>query len=685
MEQQKPIKRLQAAEFTPTVTAVQKNKSPIKPVHIFLLALFLVIAGIGWYLVTARSLIVYPNPPESDVYLSGGFHLKIGESFLLLPGQYTLEASHDEFYTYTSEFTVTDEDNQTTEIQLTPLPGDIRLVLNPEVEAEVFIDGNEVTVVDGLIADIAAGNHTYSITTQRYQPTSGEINVEGRKKEQNLELTLEPAWADVKLDSLPTGAEIYLNEQLIGTTPSTVEILEGDQTLDLRLTGYKHKQYPFSVVAQKPQNLGTLVLEKIDGLIKLTSSPSGASVTIDGQYVGQTPISAPVNPAEKLSVRLFKDGYKSVSRSVSIKSGDEIDLNVSLPVLLGEVKIKSQPEDALLYVDGRLSGRANQSLQLPAKQHRIVIKKEGYVDFTTSVIPRPGLAQNLNPRLKTLEEAKWESVKLEYQNVTGQTLKLFRPQDTFTMGASRREQGRRSNEAMKKVQLTRPFYLATHETTNEQFKRYKSSHSSSHVSGNSLDNGTRPVVNVSWTDAALFCNWLSEQENLPPFYEFEEGKLVSFNPQSNGYRLPTEAEWSWAARFKDGNMLRYPWGNALPPPAKVANIGDRSAASILGVIQASYDDGYIVTAPVGQFPANHLGLYDLGGNAAEWVHDYYLITTGVRAKSEVDPLGPSEGDYHVIRGASWSSGGITDLRLSYRDYGNDPKRTIGFRIARFLE
>ena len=103
---------------------------------------------------------------------------------------------------------------------------------------------------------------------------------------------------------------------------------------------------------------------------------------------------------------------------------------------------------------------------------------------------------------------------------------------------------------------------------------------------------------------------------------------------------------------------------------------------MVGRIIFGYNDNYIVAAPVGSFPANPKGIYDLGGNVAEWTHDFYDIPEGTEA---VDPLGAAEGDYHVIRGSSWMHGTITDLRLSFRDYGSDGRQDVGFRIARFAE
>ena len=183
-----------------------------------------------------------------------------------------------------------------------------------------------------------------------------------------------------------------------------------------------------------------------------------------------------------------------------------------------------------------------------------------------------------------------------------------------------------------------------------------------------------------------YCNWLSKREGRTPAYKQEFGKWVPVYPFTDGYRLPTEAEWVWAIRYAERPApMKFAWGAKWPPPKDAANLADTTARELVPSIIPNFNDGYASTAPVGSFKANPLGIYDGGGNVAEWVNDWYTVPTPGVTTPDVDPTGPDRGTSRVIRGSSWRHAGVTQLRMSYRDYGSEPRVDVGFRIARNVD
>jgi formylglycine-generating enzyme required for sulfatase activity len=175
------------------------------------------------------------------------------------------------------------------------------------------------------------------------------------------------------------------------------------------------------------------------------------------------------------------------------------------------------------------------------------------------------------------------------------------------------------------------------------------------------------VINVIWFDAVRYCNWLSEQTGLSKVYTIE-GEVVTADWHADGYRLPTEAEWEFAAR--GGNLSK----------------GYQYAGSD-NLDEVGWFEGY-KTNPVGGKKPNELGLYDMSGNVWEWCWDWYgeAYYTDCHEEGIVrDPLGPDNGECRVLRGGSWLLNDfscrsadrvrvIPDLRFNFN----------GFRVSRHL-
>jgi formylglycine-generating enzyme len=175
-----------------------------------------------------------------------------------------------------------------------------------------------------------------------------------------------------------------------------------------------------------------------------------------------------------------------------------------------------------------------------------------------------------------------------------------------------------------------------------------------------------PVVNVTWNDAVAFCAWLSRKE----------GKT---------YRLPTEAEWEYACRA--GTTTRYYSGDDPETLAKAANIGDAAFGKTFPerISRIRSNDGYVFTAPVGQFKPNAFGLYDMHGNAWQWCADWFDEDYYRRSPVD-DPTGPSDPNpdgVRVFRGGSWLDGPTFARSPAHcQEFSFNRRATVGFRVAR---
>jgi formylglycine-generating enzyme required for sulfatase activity len=671
-------------DFTPHSEEAQTISYQFKWLHVVVASFLLVSMSTGWFVLTARSVFVEVDPITAQMSIDTGTSFKLGQRYLMRTGSYQLTLRNEGYHDTVTRLLVSEEQSQTHPFVMRKLPGIVSFDSANLSEARIRIDGVDIGRTPLVNVEVEPGEHQLSISKDRYLDFGETITIEGRTVEQSFSANLEPAWATVSLTTTPSGADVLVDGELIGSTPINAEIIQGQRNLVLKLAGHKAWQEEFDVLAGEDFSVPLVELTPADGLLFIQSNPTAASVTIGDEFKGLTPLEVALPPGQKHELTFFKNGYNSSSISIQTQANEERELNIDLEPILMTVSVKAQPDDAELYVDGEFRGLANQTIELMAASQQIEIRKAGFIPYSTEFTSRPGLEQIISVSLKSLEQARLEQIKPVIVSAAGQALKLFYP-GAFTMGASRREAGRRPNENLRDIKLERPFYLGNREVTNAEFRLFNAEHSSGTLEGLTLDNEAQPVVRITWDQAALFCNWLSDQESLPHFYEVAGEDVVGFNAESTGYRLPTEAEWAWAARTDgSGNQLKYSWGDTIPPAENSGNFADITAQSYLGQIMFDYNDGYLATAPVASFDANQYELYDMSGNVSEWVHDFYGAV-GAIGGVEVDPLGPSEGQFHTIRGSSWAHGSVTELRLSFRDFGEEVRDDVGFRIARYLE
>ena len=683
-----PVEEIEPIPFQPPSQSRRPNRRPVLK-WLFAGAVLVLLLAALWFVFTARRVTVEITPVPDRIAIQGGLAAPgIHAGYLLRPGAYTLIAEKTCYFPLRHAFTVTDAPVQTIAAAMVSRPGSLTVEIHSPGPPQRPLTGLRI-YVDGVALDsaamplaIQAGSRRLRIKADRHQDYVAGITVEGCGVLQTHRADLLPDWSTVTVRSQPAGATVTVDGQAMGQTPATLELTAGTHELELQHSGYQTWRTQLAVEANQPQQLEEVILQPADGRLRLTSTPAGATVLVGTRYAGRTPLTIHLASGIAHTIRLSKTGYQTAQRQVTLKP--EADQRISIPLTAqqGVVRFAVEPADAVLVVNGRKIGRPPARMRLPAAEQRIEITKIGYQSYRTRITPRPGFDQEVRIALKRTGAATPNPEGL-LAAANGYTLKLIRPQ-AFTMGSSRRQQGRRPNETLRQIDLKRPFYMGIHEVTNAQFQQFQSDHRSGSVKGQRLNAPQQPVVRVTWQQAALFCNWMSAQESLPPVYVPSDQGMVVADPTGPGYRLPTEAEWEYCARYRDNRpAAKYPWGDRYPPPERAGNFADQSARDLLATPLKDYNDGYPVTAPPGRFAPNPLGIFDMGGNVAEWCQDYYAIYSHQPGRLEVDPRGPAEGRHHVVRGSSYRHAGIAELRSAYRDYSDDKRDDLGFRVVRY--
>jgi len=658
-----------------------------KNISLLAIGFFLLLLLAVSFVLTARSLEVAISP-EPDTLSISGFPpvIKFGTHFLGLKGEYTVKASKTGYQQLSAPVTISGNEENRFAFTLEKQPGRIDFITTPVAGAQIFVDGQNIGTTPLRDVQIGAGEHSIRIIREQYLEQEQMAEIDGLGRIQKFEYALAPAWVSVTLSTEPVGASVMIGDREYGQTPVTIDLLGGSHEIVLQKQDFSSHVMKLDIEAGTTLSPDTVVLQLAPALIELTSKPSGATVTVDSVYKGSTPLIVEVSARNEHTLALSLPGHEELRKKIVLGPGQVKNLTLVLQPEFGIVFLTAYPPGAELYIDGKLHGKATDRLQLTVMEHTLEVRAKGYRSETLTVTPQKSYSRQIDIRLVSAGHVK-QSGELQGKKNTGsrQELLLLRPV-TFQMGSSRGEQGRRSNEYLHQVRISRAFYLGSKEVTNAEFRLFKPNHLSGTFARRTLDSDTQPVVNVSWEDAARYMNWLSEQDGLNPFYREENGRMIPIKPFTAGYRLPFEAEWAYAARLAGRQeVARYGWQGAFPPGDKSGNYADESARSIFSVIIKGYNDTFPVVAPVASFPKNPGGFFDLDGNVSEWCHDYYSPYTPLASVVEADPTGPESGTHHVVRGASWRDGSIAEVRLSYRGYSREKRDDIGFRIARYAE
>ena len=529
--------------------------------------------------------------------------------------------------------------------------GYLTLIVEPK-NSQVQIDGKPMSVdaEGGVSTFLAYGDHQYEVSANMYKKEVGNITISGDALKKNI--TLAPDYSILQINTNPQGATVYIDDVDCGTTPlKTSPIKSGPHLFKFTLPMYKIKSVTHTVMGSGTTETITETLQPDFATITITA-PDQAEIYINnekkgsGKWEGKLPTGTYLFEARKPSHHPYKT-------TVTVESGEMQTIAMQAPTpQYGILNIQSIPTNAIVYVDGKEVGTTPGIFRnILAGEREVIIKKEGYLPVTNKVSVEEGKTTSKELTLTKKTEQQPIAVTQPKENNTTivkdftETIKDINLQmvyvegGTFTMGATP-EQGSDaySNEKPTHKVTLNSYYIGKFEVTKAQWSAIMDSNQRKFTGDNN------PMVYVSWNEVQEFCQKLSTLT----------GKK---------YRLPTEAEWEYAARGgKKSKGYKYSGSNTIDNVAWYCS-----------------NSGY-KTHPVGQKKPNELGIYDMSGNVYELCSDWY---GSYSSSSQTNPTGPKSGSRRVYRGGS---GDRIPKNCRVATRNDDPNYSyLGFRIVCEIE
>ena len=571
-------------------------------------------------------LIVKSDQANAKIYIDEEY---VGNQFahkqFLVGSTHKWKMECDLYRTESGSVTITNEEN-VVDITMLPEFGYLNVTTSPENGAKVYINDNMVGTTPYKSDKLSIGDYTIKVVKDKFKTTEQNVVVKD-KETSNVNIKMLSVFVDVIIRT-DLNSDIYVDGKRKSKGSWTGEILEGTHVFEARKENHRTTQKTVEIVAGNNQTIKLDSPEAINGSLEISSNPSGADIYVDGKHCGKTPNYISEILIGKHELKLTKQGCASVTKTIIIKEGETLSVNEKLQTGK-KINISTDQSGDKIYVDGNYLGISPITTNLSYENHEIKAERNGKtVSKTISV------AQNGD-----------DSVKLTFMiditiKVKGVTFTMIAVEGgTFSMGATLEQGGDAydNEKPVHRVTLS-SYYIGETEVTQKLWQAVMGKNPSKYKGDK------RPVEQVSWNDCQEFIKKLNQ--------------LTGKN-----FRLPTEAEWEYAAR--GGNRSKGYKHNGSNTIGNVAWYTSNSGST---------------THDVKTKQANELGIYDMGGNVWEWCQDWY---GGYSSGLKTNPTGSTSGSTRVCRGGSWNSG-AKNCRVSNRNYSYFPfsaNDDLGLRLS----
>ena len=529
-------------------------------------------------------------------------------------------------------------DKKQLDLTLKPDFGSVYITSEPESGAEVILDNISTgKTTPCTLNEVESGTHRITLRKEWYEPIVKEFTL-AAEEAKTLTVNLVPSFGELTITTDPE-ADIYIDNQKKTYGQHTCRLSPGIYSIKAQKAKHHDDGQSIEIIVGDKKTI-SLNPQPQYGTLDVSSTPWDADITIDGKNYGKTPTTINNLLVGTYTVKLTKAGYAPLTKTLTIDEGETESINVELHSGK-QVTINSTPQGAKLYIDNEYKGTTPFTTELSFGQHNVKLTKAEFNDLNQQV-EISTTTNNFNLPMKSI-----------IKEISGM---VFVKGGCFNMGSNDGD----SDEKPEHQVCVDDFYIGKYEVTQKQWKEIMGNNPSRFKCDNC------PVEQVSWSDVQNFIK-----------------KLNAKTGQT--YRLPTEAEWEYAAG--GGNQSKgytYSGGNTIGSVALYwVNSGDKMLSGNWKWEKIEKNNGK--THNVGAKKANELGIYDVSGNVWEWCADWYGSDYYGKSPKN-NPAGPTTGSARVIRGGSWGSS-ARGCRVANRRGFNPGIRGnyLGFRLARSSE